>query len=294
MKNVSKIMMAIAAIVTATFISSCTETINLEYKNELTIGAESFDAEVESTSITRTSLGTLGPSGYSLVWTSGDKISVSDGTSTAVYSTSGNGTSSASFVWSSGKLGNSASEYTAFYPSAITADNMSLPAEQEYVEGDVKDFPMYAKSSDRTLQFKNLCGIVQFDITDNDEASDYSVSAIHLSCDGKGLSGPFTIGEDHAAVVSAESGVSLKCKTAQALGATAKSFNIVVPAGNYDNLKAVVDFSDGSSRTYQSGGTAKVKRSSIVRYAVSVKASELSGSLELIPVEDGDVDFSER
>ncbi len=290
MKKSFNTLMAIAAILTATITSSCTKTL------EVNIGTsyEPFTAEAETVCGTKTTLGALESSKYTLVWTSGDKISISDGTSDAVYTTSSNGTTSASFTWKSGTLSNAASSYTAFYPSTITRTNMTLPSEQEYVENNVKEFPMYAQSSNRTLQFKNLCGIVRFDITDGDEAADYSVSAIHLSCTGKGLSGQFTVGEDYAAVVSAESGVSLKCKTAQALSSTAKSFNIIVPVGNYESLKAVVDFSDGSSRTYQADGTAKVKRSSIVRYGVTVKASELSGSLELIPIEDGDVDFTER
>jgi len=294
MKTTFKSLMALIAILTTSIVSSCTKSTSLDFDVELNAGTDPFTAEVESMCETKTALGTEESSNYKLVWTSGDKISINDGASSAVYSTSSNGASSAFFIWTSGTLNNNASTYTAFYPSTITKDNMILPAEQEYVENNIKEFPMYAKSSNRTLQFKNLCGIVRFDITDGDESTDYSVSAIHLSCSGKGLSGKFTVGEDNAAIVTGESGVSLKCKTAQALSATAKSFNIIVPAGNYENLKAVVDFSDGSSRTYQADGTAKVKRSGIVRYSVSVKASEFSGSLELIPIEEGDVEFSER
>lgn len=290
MKTAFQNLMAISTIV---IISSCTR---IEINNlEITPDANTvpFTAEVEDACMTKTALESLESSKYALVWTSGDEISISDGISSAVYSTSSNGKSSATFVWKSGKLSN-APRYSAFYPSTITKDNMVLPAEQEYVEDNVMDYPMYAESSNRTLRFKNLCGIVRFDITDGDESADYSVAAIHLSCDGKGMSGKFTIDEDNAAVVSEESGVTLRCKTAQALGTSEKSFNIIVPAGKYNAFKTVIEFSDGSSRTYMADGAVTVKRSGIVCYTISVLASDMSGALELISIENGNVDFTER
>jgi hypothetical protein len=39
--------------------------------------------------------------------------------------------------------------------------NITLPATQTYVENSIHEFPMYAESSNNTLNFKNLCGALK-------------------------------------------------------------------------------------------------------------------------------------
>ena len=63
---------------------------------------------------------------------------------------------------SEGKISNTATQYEAFYPSSITTQNMVLPATQNYVVGNIENFPMHAVSTNKNLEFKNLCSIIRF------------------------------------------------------------------------------------------------------------------------------------
>lgn len=288
----SKIFFGIAAML---LFSSCEESFEIGTNLEGVNSSEVFTATTESDPSTRTSIsGYTNDDGcYALYWTKGDAISISDGVNTAVYTTSDSNSSTAEFVLSEGFVNNSASQYTAFYPSTITMSNMVLPATQNYVSDNVENFPMCAVSTNKDLAFKNLCGIIRFSLK-SEESGQVSISSISLSAD-QGMSGTFTVGDDNAAVVSGSDGVVLNCADAKMLYTTsATDFNIIVPQGEYNPLKVKICEADGKEINLVSEGAISVKRSEITRIILTLAKSTFDTSLETIPITDSDVDFTER
>ncbi len=281
-------------ITTMLLLVSCVETVEMEVDNDADKPSVVFSATTESAPSTRTSLSgyTNSDGCYSLNWSSGDAISISDGASTAVYITDDNYTT-ADFVCSEGKICNTATRYVAFYPSTITSENMTLPATQNFWDKNVENFPMYAVSHNKDLAFKNLCGIIRFCLK-TEEVGQVAVSSISLSAD-KGMSGTFTVGEDNAAVVAGSDGVVLECAEPEMLYAsTTTDFNIIVPQGDYNPLKVKISEANGKEVNLVSEGTISVKRSEITRITLTLVKSVFETSLETIPITDSDVDFTER
>ena len=275
--------------------ASCEEFYEMETNLEIGNPSEVFIATSESESSTRTSLsGDTNDDGcYSLYWSKGDAISISDGVSTAVYVTGDSNSSTAEFTKSEGSISNTASLYTAFYPSTITVSNMVLPASQNYVSDNVENFPMRAVSTNKDLAFKNLCGIICFSLK-SEESGQVCISSIILSAD-QGMSGTFTVGEDNAAVVTGTDGVVLTCAESEQLYATSTTdFNIIVPQGEYNPLKVKICDADGNEVNLVSEGAISVKRSEITRITLTLAKSTFETSLETIPITDSDVDFTER
>lgn len=288
----SKLFFGIA---TMLLLASCEEAFETELGNEVNGSTEVFSATTETEPSTRTSLSgyTNGDGCYSFYWDSGDAISICDGTNTAVYTTDNCYTSSADFVRSEGKISNTAAQYETSYPSSITTTNMVLPANQNYVDGNIEDFPMRAVSTNKNLAFKNLCGIIRFCLK-SEENGQLKVSSISLSAD-KGMSGAFTVGEDNAAVVTSTDGVLLTCAEAEQLYATSTTdFNIIVPQGEYNPLKVKICDAKGNEVNLGSEGAISVKRSEITHITLTLAKSTFETSLETIPITDSDVDFTER
>ena len=275
--------------------ASCEEFFEMETNLEIGNPSEVFIATSESESSTRTSLsGDTNDDGcYSLYWSKGDAISISDGVSTAVYVTGDSNSSTAEFTKSAGSISNAATQYTAFYPSTITVSNMVLPASQNYVSDNVENFPMRAVSTNKDLAFKNLCGIIRFSLK-SEESGQVCISSIILSAD-QGMSGTFTVGEDNAAVVTGTDGVVLTCAEAEQLYATSTTdFNIIVPQGEYNPLMVKICDADGNEVNLVSEDAISVKRSEITRITLTLAKSTFETSLETIPITDSDVDFTER
>ena len=288
----SKLFFGIAAML---LLASCEESFEMETNLEIGNPSEVFTATTENEPSTRTSLSgyTNGDGCYSLYWSEADAISISDGVSTAVYTTDDSYSSTAEFTKSEGSISNTASQYTAFYPSTITVSNMVLPATQNYVSDNVENFPMRAVSTNKNLAFKNLCGIIRFCLK-SEENGQLKVSSISLSAD-KGMSGTFIVGEDNAAVVTGTDGVVLTCAEAEQLYATSTTdFNIIVPHGEYNPLKVKICDADGNEVNLVSDGEISVKRSEITRITLTLAKSTFETSLETIPITDSDVDFTER
>lgn len=232
-------------------------------------------------------------SSYSLYWQAGDEISISEGSNTAIYVTEGT-SSVATFTKRSGYVSNTASKYLAFYPASITPSNQKLPAEQEYVARNVKNYPMYAESNDYNLSFKNLCGILRINITNTDSENPINVKKISVNVDGQGLSGNFTIDSSFAAVVSGTDGVVLNCPTAVSLSSQANSFNVIVPKGAYNAMKIKITAEDGKELNLQGQSTVTIQRSRITQVNISLKEADFNNALEVLTFIESDVDFTER
>lgn len=255
-----------------------------------------FLAFIEGEPTTRTAISDYPNSSdcYSLNWVKGDEISISDGTNTATFVTEDEGSNSAVFTCKTGKVSNTADTYTAFYPSSITSANMVLPANRNYVEDNVEDFPMYAVSSSKDLDFKNLCGIIRFSIKSNETGS-INISKISLSSDNLGMSGEFTIDDDYAAVVKGTDGVVLSCAESVSLYKNVETdFNIIVPKGSYNPLKVKVVDENGKEINLESQSAIDVKRSVITKIRLTLSYSSFDSSLEMIPITESDVEFTDR
>ncbi|MBM6720386.1 hypothetical protein H6B13_12235 [Bacteroides gallinaceum] len=275
---------------------SCTEDIDIELKDEVSpVEKVVFSAFMENYAESRTGISDYPTFGYySLFWTRGDAISIYDGRNTAVFTTENDKSSFAEFVLTKGQIDDEASEYKAFYPSTITVYNQELPATQHYVENNVENFPMYAYSQSKDLKFKNLCGIIQLSLK-NGADSPIGVSSIGLSSVNSGMSGEFTIGIDGAAEVEGTGGVVLVCeKTVSLSEFTETDFNIIVPQGEYDPLRVDLHLADGKVMQLASTDKVSVKRSGMTRIELTLSESSYESSLEMIPVTEADVDFTDR
>lgn len=267
---------------------------------EVILGTEpsdmTFSAVIAGNASTRTALSDEADSDgcYSLYWAKGDAISISDGESTAIFTTESDGTSSGEFTRKEGRIDGDAYSYTAFYPSSITSSNMTLPARQNYVPDNVENFPMYARSYTKDLEFKNLCGIIRLSLK-NEESGSIEVSGISLSTDNAGMSGSFTVGTDGAAEVDGEDGVQLTCAQPVTLYKNLETdFNIIVPKGSYNPLKVKISSADGKEANLVSEAAVNVNRSGITKITITLDSSSFDSSLEMIPITESDVEFTDR
>lgn len=284
------------SVVAMLLLASCTEDTYFELKDEYRPAEKAvFSAFMENYKKTRTGISTYPISGYySLFWTRGDAISIYDGRNTAVFTTENDNSSFAEFVLAEGQIDDDASEYKAFYPSTITVYNQELPAVQHYIKDNVENFPMYAHSQNKDLEFKNLCGIIQLRLK-NGSDSPIRVSSIGLSSVNSGMSGTFQIGGDGAAEVEGREGVSLICEEPVSLYEFAGTdFNIIVPQGEYDPLRVDLHLADGKVMQLASTNKVHVKRSDMTRIEMTLSESSYESSLEMIPVTEADVDFTDR
>lgn len=255
---------------------------------------EPFIASFEANPLTKTDLSKDSQGmNYSLSWSYGDKISISDGKSLSVYRTFSNETSNATFSLYEGNALRGTGPYTAFYPSTLSDKNKVLPGVQNYVPDNVENFPMRAVSENHSLKFKNLCGIICLNVK-SEASNSFKVSRIILSSPGKGMSGEFTISDD-AAVVSASSEVVLSCPKAVSLySSIATPFNVIVPKGSYNPLNVTIVDTDGNEIELASDAAVIVSRSGMTRLNITLKDSSFGSDLEVIPITDSDVDFSSR
>ena len=206
--------------------------------------------------------------GNKVVWQNGDQITIVDATSNVgVYSTTST-TSHADFTFESGTEATTP-DYKAYYPVTMyNSGTPTLPATQNYVEGNISGSPMYAESSTETLAFKNICGIVRLNVSTT--LSGKKVRKITLSAD-QGMSGTITNAatlatDGYVAEVSGTAGITLDCgASGEDIGSTAKPFCFAVPANTYTGLEITVEATDGLSqtRTLKSDKSVSVRRNKI-------------------------------
>jgi len=124
--------------------------------------------------------------------------------------------------------------YTAMYPaSLVSGTKYTLPGVQVYSSlNDLASVsPMSAYGESQTLSFKNICALLEMQLT-----GETSLKRVYVKDSKKGLSGEFTVTDD-AAAVTGTTGVTLDCKAVGELSETAKKFYLSVPAGTYSSLK---------------------------------------------------------
>ncbi|MBQ6311373.1 MAG: hypothetical protein IJK74_07495 [Bacteroidales bacterium] len=225
-----------------------------------------FTATTENPA-TKTALNKNG-SNYEVVWQNGDQITVVDAAShVGVYSTTST-TTKADFTFESGSEATTA-PYKAYYPETVyNSGTPTLPATQNYVEGNISGSPMYAESSTESLAFKNICGIIRLNVSTTQTGK--KVRRIILSAN-QGMSGAIsnaaTLADDgYVAEVSGTASITLDCgESGVDIGSTAKPFHFAVPGNTYTGLGITVETTDGLSQTLtlKSDKTVVVGRSKI-------------------------------
>ena len=230
--------------------------------------------------------------GYSQYWEAGDEISITDGTSSAIYHTEQGG-NSVLFTQKTGYISSTATAYRAFYPASLNPQNLELPRVQEYVQDGVRNFPMYAEACGGQLSFRNLCGIFRLSIKNEDSGCPVRVKSISVLADGRGLAGHFSIDSTGAAVVCGTNGVTLSCCTPVLLSAcTARDFNIIIPKGDYCSLKIKITTDTGRVINLRSESPITIRRSGITRACITLKPASFDGGLEDITFSESDAEFS--
>lgn len=299
-----KLFCAFAVVATAFAMASCQSELVEEMIVDLNINVTAtttpeFEATIEDNCgnkvSTRTAVSSSPNSNgnYTLSWQAGDEISITDGYTSAIYATDNAG-SNATFTRKSGNISCNASSFKAFYPSSLNPQNLELPLVQEYILGNVKNFPMYAETCNKTLSFKNLCGIFRLCLK-NETGSTVKVKNVSVLADGRGLAGSFSIDNTGAAVVCGNNGVTLLCACPVELSAcNGTDFNVILPKGDYCSLKLKITTEDGKVINMKSNSTISIRRSGITKVCVSLKPTTFDGGLEDITFCESDVDFSER
>ena len=245
-----------------------------------------FTARTESTS-TKTALSENGGA-YDVVWREGDQITLVDGAATpnvGLYTTTSTTTEATfTFVPESGSEASTA-PYKAWYPASIYNDGTpTLPATQQYVEGNIGCAPMFASSNTTELQFKNLGGIICLNLSTS--MSEISVSSISMSAT-QPMSGPISnvasLSSETpvAATLTGSAGVTLDCGAGVAINGTAKPFYIAVPANTYTGLSVTVTTTAGAFQTFtlKSERTVVVGRNQIV--AINLSANNIHSEYNL-------------
>ncbi len=259
-----KIFFAIAS-VAAVILSACTK--------EPVADNDTIRAQIEQVS-TRTALEKAGDI-YNVNWVENDQIVVSNGKQTAIYKALTGGSSVTDFSKMSwGTF--TGTEFTAYYPADIAKG--TLPAVQEYVEGNITGLPMYAEGITdlNSITFKPVTGIIKLDVSTS--VSGAKVSSIVLSSD-QGFSGSFNINNGVAALSGVGDDVQLNCGDGVAIASTAVPFFISVPANAYTGLTITINSADGkrSISKLEDNKTFTVRRGEL--RTISVNISEFTNEL---------------
>ena len=236
------------------------EPVPAEPENQ-TITSSTFTATTEPA--TKTALSGNDTEGYSILWQDGDRIQIADNAGHAGQYATGSTGEKADFSFVSDTGTEAATgPYQAWYPASLyNGGTPTLPATQHYTTGNIAESPMYASSESKSLEFKNLCGIIRLNISTTQTGR--SVRRIILSASNKAMSGPYTLAVN-AAVVSGTAGVTLDCGNAGVeIGTVAKAFHIAVPQADYSDLKITVVTTGGEVQTRTSNKTISVSRSGI-------------------------------
>ena len=194
-----------------------------------------------------------------VLWQAGDQINVNG----KVYNISeGSGTARAKFVAHSEDAVKDGGFYYAFYPESISYNggSITLPETQTYANnaGLANVNPMFAKSDDETLSFKNICALIELNLKGN-----RSVRSITISADEK-LSGAATFDASTLALTATGSNrVTLNCGAGVALTEGGTKFYIALPGNIYNNFTITVEDTGGLIATKTLNNALKLERAMI-------------------------------
>ncbi len=226
-----------------------------------------FTATLENADATKTTIDKI-TGGYKVKWESTDSISVNG----VIYKAQPDATYPAQATFTKMREGDPdpKAPYTVYYPASVydsTAKKAVLPKTQIFrAEGNIAGvLPMYAKGSSLTLQFKNLCGLLKFNLKGTE-----TVRYITVSDTSKALCGEFNV-TDNAAVLTTDTGriLSLDCgEGGVALDeSTGHDFYVALPAGNYEHLAIEYTTTGGANVCrMKANTTATIERNKVYAF----------------------------
>ena len=221
--------------------------------------ASFFTASIgESTPEAKTSFSPKDAGGYSVLWSSGDRISVNG---KEYLLSSGAGTQTAHFGPVSG---NASAPYKVIYPAAIRNSNtaITLPASQPYADNSIPAWPMYAESSSNELTFGAVCGVLKLSLQGTG-----SVKSIQLSAD-QPLSGTAELVVDSRepyplAEITSGNGTITMTMDAPVSIAEKKVFLFYLPINEFTNLRITVTNPKGYSAQRTANEAKKIYRGKV-------------------------------
>lgn len=264
----------IIALATAMLSASCSSLMEEQVQQEPYTITASIGTE------TRTAIGPETETGHKVVWSEGDRIIISAGTSNsqkATYRTASHGSSTASFIAEdAAKVIDFKGGVIAGYPvenmylGSPEADvYFTIPSEQNYVEGSFDEgaMPMISDVAyEPVLNFHNAAGVLRINLSTG--LSDTSVEDITI-ISPEYISGECGYIPESESIffddtMASSKTVSLKCGGVK-LSSDATPFYIVVPHQTYKELSIRVTTTDGKQQTFRmkNGKEINVKRSTI-------------------------------
>lgn len=231
----------------------------------------------------------LDTDGMTIKWSAGDQIMISGSGNTGngqLYQVlDGAGTTTATFAYAgTGTEANLHEPYLAIYPASIYDPSNTttytgtsgelyiiIPATQTYVEGGMMDFPMVACSNSRTLNFKNICGVIKIHAT----KPNTNISRITISTN-KVLNGRMKVTSTSSpncptAYREGNSTITLVCTTPQSIN-NGRDFYIYLPydgSGSFSTFEISLYTDDNRVCTKRAHNSITVSRSRITTINLS-------------------------
>lgn len=223
---------------------------------------------------------------YEALWDEGDRIFVTDGKNSDYFTlAAGEGTTMGTFVQNLDLDLNPTStkisgEVEIFSPASLKVDDHY---EWLSTQTAAQSVPMYARQAisgdgDETVLVSNLGAMLQI-VLSAEKAIE--LAEIRIYDADKPMSGTFTVEDGNMVIAPAEnSGITLDAGNVT-IGGAAKYFNILVPAGKYEDLHLDFVFSDGRIRKMRSTTMPEIERNTVAKIAVFLDIANMSTKIEL-------------
>ncbi len=175
------------------------------------------------------------------------------------------------------------SPYTAYFPETLIGNGypMLQPVISETWEEGKFNMPMYAYSTSRDLQFKNLCGMLKVVVKKDVLASVRSITVSSSNC---ATSGKFSVNDDKAVLTYPESisnTLTINYKESVPTSSEGTAFYVPIPAQTYRDLEITMTDDAAILRrmTMKSGEDFVVERNRI--YTINFAADDRGVDLGL-------------
>lgn len=189
--------------------------------------------------------------GTDVVWEAADQIKVFGTKGAGIFTAIPQYPNNTVADFSKGTANPGEAPYYAYYPVSIanSESNVTLPAVQATVDGELTHFPMFAKSETTVLTFKNLCGVLKVNL----QKEKTNISSIQVSVNGTVINGDYDVRQSGIVptmtyVGNGTNTTTLTCSEAQAIDET-KSFFIYMPHATYTGLQLVITTDDNRTCT---------------------------------------------
>ena len=250
MKRISIALMTLAAALAAV---SCQKEAGLQEQTAGRMTITAVAEQVTTPGLTKAEMAYK----YDVLWQENDSICVKDATNTAIFKlVKGAGTTKGTFTG-----GTVTGDVKAYYPaSLVNGEKLVWPAVQQ----NNQVAPMFCRKNITTdteeFNFKSLGAVMQIVLTT--PLKGITLKSISIEDGTKTMSGEFTVEKDSLAVISAtdKAGITLDLGAGEAIGETAKYFNIAVPAGEYNDLTLTFTATDGSKCVMKSTTLPEIER----------------------------------